>query len=157
MADAAVEGHTMTGLGGSEGKPVRRRRPLPGPSLEVVRVVWRRDGESCVVCGVRLSVGGRGWAYSIHHRRGRDRRPDSNTPQNLILVCGASNVDGCHGRIHRDSKTWAGPLGYWLSRVAAVDPLTVPVVLHDGRTVFLTAEGTYESSRGGDHGLGEHF
>ena len=117
------------------------KRPA-GPTPEIVAWVFDRDRRRCVVCGWRLS-GARGLDWSIHHRRGRDGRPDSHQPQNLIAVCGGDNVTGCHGRIHQ-RRSEAQPNGWWLSRIAGTDPLTVPVLVERGsRWVYLTADGEY--------------
>ena len=117
-----------------------------GPALEVVEMVVIRDHGCCVVCGEELQ-GERGWSWSIHHRRGRDGRPDSHMPQNLLSVCGADNVTGCHGRIHRHGKAEAQDNGWWLSRVAGTDPLRVAVLVDRGsRWVYLTADGRYSAN-----------
>lgn len=110
-----------------------------GPSRETVQLVLLRD-EGCVVCGVELS-GQRGLDWSIHHRRGRDGKPDSHQPQNLLSVCGGDNVTGCHGRIH-SRRSESQPNGWWISRIAGTDPLTVPLLIeHESRWVYLTADG----------------
>lgn len=114
-----------------------------GPTPEVVELVLYRDSSSCVVCG-ELLLGERGIGWSIHHRRGRDGKPDSHSVQNLIAVCGGDNVSGCHGRIHNHGKAEAQNGGWWLSRIAGVDPLTVPVLVERGsRWVYLTTSGEY--------------
>jgi hypothetical protein len=120
-----------------------RRHPLPkNPDPETVRRVVEREQGRCICCGVDV-LGERGWGWSIHHRRGRDRRPDSHSLANLVLLAGASNVDGCHGRVHQQSRSWSRPRGLWLSRAAGTDPLSVPLLLHGERFVYLTADGTY--------------
>jgi hypothetical protein len=113
----------------------------PGPTPEVVEVVLFRDGNRCVCCGGGLIDGGRGFEWSVHHRRGRDGKPDSHQPQNLIAVCGPDNVQGCHGRIHQ-RRSEAQPNGWWISRIAGTDPLTVPLLIErESRWVYLTADG----------------
>ena len=115
----------------------------PGPPPEVVELVLFRDGNRCVCCGWPSACGIRGVTWSLHHRRGRDGRPDSHQPQNLITVCGGDNVTGCHGRIHQN-RGEAQENGWWLSRIAGTDPLTVPVLVdHRSRWVYLAADGTY--------------
>lgn len=123
-----------------------RRHPRPkGPTSETVRLVLARDGWRCVPCGGEIGPV-RGLDYSLHHRRFRDGRPDSHTPQNLITVCGSSNVDRDHGRIHKH-RTWAKDNGYWVSRNAGTDPLLVPVfVAAIGHRVWLTATGEYSAN-----------
>jgi hypothetical protein len=116
------------------------RGPDSATVLRVLQRASRDDGPSCELCGRRLT-GLRGEHWSLHHRRGRDAKADSHSPQNLLVVHGASNVDQCHGRIH-GNRYEAEENGWWLSRVAGVDPLTVKVQLHD-RLVFFAADGSY--------------
>ena len=115
-----------------------------GPDPETVITLLTRCAGCCEVCGKPLS-GRRGYAWSVHHRRGRDGKPDSHQPQNLLVVCGADNSTGCHGRIHQHAKTESEPNGWWISRIAvANDPLTIPVLVgHGSRWVYLTATGEY--------------
>jgi hypothetical protein len=117
-----------------------KRHPLPkGPSLDVVRRVVERDEGRCRVCWDEV-FGDRALNWSVHHRRGRTRRPDSNSPQNLILVCGADNVSECHGRIHQ-RRGESQPAGWWISRITGADPLTVPLLTENGsRWVYLGAD-----------------
>lgn len=118
-----------------------RRTRSTGPDEATVQAVVNRDG-GCVVCGGAL-FGARGIDWSIHHRRGRDGKPDSHSVQNLIAVCGGDNVTGCHGRIH-SRRSESQPAGWWLSRVAGEDPLTVPLLVdRESRWVYLTADGRY--------------
>lgn len=104
-------------------------------------VVARQDGR-CVRCGEVLK-GERGFDWSVHHRRGRDGKPDSHSRQNLLAVCGADNVSGCHGWIHQHRGA-AMVNGWWLSRIAGTDPLTVAVLVdRASRWVYLTTDGGY--------------
>jgi len=83
----------------------------------------------CEVCGDSIT-GERGWDWSLHHRRGRDGKPDSHMPQNLLLVHGASNVDACHGRIHRNREGESRLRGWLIGRNSIPsDPLLVPALL----------------------------
>lgn len=120
-----------------------KRHPLPkGPDNKTVLRVLRRD-KVCVVCGAFVLGGERGWAWSLHHRRGRDGKPDSHAPQNLVLVCGSSNVDADHGRVHQE-RAWARTNGYWVSRTVGANPLLVPVrIAWLGQLAWLTADGQY--------------
>lgn len=114
-----------------------------GPTPDVVNLVLLRDGWKCVVCGDDIG-GTKGWDYSLHHRRGRDGKPDSHMPQNLITVCGGSNVDRCHGRIHA-RRYEARSYGWRIDRNAVDnDPLHHGVlVAHGSRYVYLSADGQY--------------
>lgn len=113
-----------------------------GPDADTVRLVLIREFGCCAICGNELP-GERGFGWSVHHRRGRDNKPDSHTVQNLIAVCGGDNVTGCHGRIHQ-RRSEAQPNGWWLSRIAGTDPLTVPLLIErESRWVYLTATGEY--------------
>ena len=116
-----------------------------GASPEVVNRVIQRDGWRCIRCGQDIG-GDRGLSWSLHHRRYRDGRPDSHTPQNLITVCGAANVDGCHGAIHA-SKTEAMASGWSITRHGWADPLIQPVLVAErSRWVYLTADGRYSDT-----------
>lgn len=113
-----------------------------GPTSAVVNRVLLRDGWRCIRCGEDIG-GTRGWDWSLHHRRGRDGKPDSHEPQNLITVCGAGNVDRCHGFIHQH-RGEAQENGWWLSRVAGADPLRYGILVAAGsRWCYLTATGEY--------------
>lgn len=125
--------------------PMKRSYRPTGPSGEVVDAVLTRaarDGyPHCEVCGEKVG-GERGVHWALHHRKGRGL-PDSHTPQNLILVHGAGNVDSCHGLIHRD-RGEAQDSGWSISRNTPLDPLNVAILIHDGeRWVYLTADGLY--------------
>jgi hypothetical protein len=121
---------------------VRTRARVTGPTPETVELVFNRDGGKCVRCMVHIT-GHRGFSWSLHHRRGRDGKPDSHEPQNLILVCGASNVHGCHGAIH-SRRSEAQDAGWWLSRITGADPLQYAVLVGGGaRWVYLTADCRY--------------
>ena len=142
----------------SEGRKKRMMRTLmsrriraTGPDEATVQAVVIRERGCCLVCGDPLN-GARGVGWSIHHRRGRDGKPDSHTVQNLIAVCGGDNVTGCHGRIHQ-RRSESQPAGWWLSRVAGTDPLTVPLLVdRESRWVYLTAAGTYAHEAPGVEG-----
>lgn len=115
---------------------------MTGPTLEIVQRVVLRDGGRCICCGEPLE-GERGYGWSIHHRRGRDGKPDSHMPQNLMSVCGGDNVTGCHGRIH-SRRSEAQPNGWWLSRIAGTDPLTVPLLVdRESAWKYLTNDARY--------------
>lgn len=123
------------------------RHPRPkGPDAATTWTVLNRavrdDQICCEVCGAPVD-GERGFGWSLHHRRGRDQRRDSHSVANLLVVCGSSNVDRCHGRIH-SRRSESRPAGWWLSRAANENPLTVPVLIDNGsRVVYFTADGRY--------------
>lgn len=121
------------------------KRPT-GPDNETVTIVLRRglrDGRLCCeVCGEPLH-GYRSLDWSVHHRRGRDGQRTDNSPSNLLLVCGADNMTGCHGRIHQ-RRSESQPAGWWLSRITGEDPRMTPVLVDAGsRWVYLSASGDY--------------
>ena len=139
-----------------QGKPLLRRTALAvtakrrpgrrstGPAADVVAAVLARDGHACVRCGRQVS-GERGRDWSVHHRRprrmGGDRRPDTNLPSNLVVLCG----DGsrlCHfwAESHRAEAERLG----WLLPADAV-PSQMPMVhAGAGRVVWLTDDGRLE-------------
>lgn len=127
-------------------KPASKRRTAvrdTGPSPETVAQVLTRDGFACVGCGIRIS-GERGRDWSLQHRRprgmGGTRRDDTNSPANLLTVCG-SGTTGCHGQMesHRAEALENG----WLI-TQDQDPAAVPVLVgHGSRWVLLTHDGLY--------------
>lgn len=119
-------------------RPIVRHPKPTGPDQDTVIAVLKRAQGRCEVCG-ELCAGGRGWDWSIHHRRGRQGSRTDNTISNLMLVDGASNVAGCHGYIHQYGH-WSQPRGYKLSRFSNIPPAEVPVWI-EGRWVLLTAGG----------------
>jgi len=116
---------------------MKRRARATGPSAAVVAQVCARDGR-CVRCGYE-PTGARGYDWSLHHRLRRSQG-GTNTPENLVVVCGHGTA-GCHWEVH------AGPalsrhFG-WLVR-RGDDPDTVPVFIHDVGWVLLTGDGQRE-------------
>jgi hypothetical protein len=150
-AGAQIKRRTQPRLSAPE-RPTSTRRTAPkGPDIDTVLLVLRRatrDGQPCCEVCSKPAYGERSLDWSVHHRRGRDGRPDSNSPANLLLVCGADNQSGCHGRIHQ-RRSESQPAGWWISRIPAkggvvADPLTIPVLIDGGsRWVYLGADGTY--------------
>lgn len=109
-------------------------------------LVFMRDQGRCVVCGHLVDRAGDGW--SVHHRQNRGMggrrgaaRAVSNSPANLVLVCG-SGTSGCHGDITEGRIPDARRFGYVIPTNATVDHATVPI-----RTPFgwrlLDHEGGY--------------
>lgn len=124
---------------------VRRTRAArdTGPTTDVRAQVAMRADFRCEVCG--RPVGGAA-VRSWHHRRpraaGGTRRTDTNSPANLLLVCGTGTT-GCHGRIETN-RAWARSRGYLVTQTA--DPSVVPVQLPSGHLVRLTHDGTYQEA-----------
>lgn len=116
---------------------VRRYRST-GPIPAVVEIVYERDGYACFVCGVPVGPL-RGTEHVIHHRRARrsggSQLPDTNLPQNLILL----DVD-CHTTVERERT--AAYEGGWLV-YQNHDPLLVEILWHAESWIKLTAEGRY--------------
>jgi len=87
--------------------------------------VLRRDGNSCLRCGVHISVRG----YSLHHRKGRHAlpgMPDPHIAANLVTLCG-SGTTGCHGWVHAHPEK-AYEAGWMIRRLGAERPADVPVL-----------------------------
>jgi 5-methylcytosine-specific restriction protein A len=122
-------------------KPMRRTRwtsryRSTGPTQDVVDAVYERAGHSCEVC--TEGVGDRrGVDHHIHHRRpraaGGSRRPDTNLPSNLLLLC-----PECHEQIegHREL---ARSVGWLVSQ--GTDPASVRVLVQRDRWVWLSGDG----------------
>jgi hypothetical protein len=127
--------------------------PKPtGPDDTVKLLVLKRalrlvDGlglvPCCEVCATPVLYA----AYSLHHRRGREGTRTDNSPANLLVCCGRSNVEGCHGQIHQ-RRSWSQPLGLWLPRNGVrLDPAVVAVTIDRGaRVVHLGADGQYHDN-----------
>jgi hypothetical protein len=122
--------------------PAPKRRPRDtGPDAATVALVWERDTGRCVRCGGVLT-GTRGLDWSVQHRRARqgtDRRPDTNQPANLILLCGSATTL-CHG--HVESFRAEARLFGWAIRQTE-DPAVMPVrhALHGW--ALLANDGTF--------------
>lgn len=97
--------------------------------------VLRRDGDSCLRCGVHITVRG----YSLHHRKGRrvlPGLPDPHVAENLVTLCG-SGTTGCHGWVHAHPEK-AYEQGWMIHRGSADDPAVVPVLDLLGHRWLLT-------------------
>lgn len=124
-----------------------RSRPRPtgfdGPTTDAI---LERDGQACFRCGGGLH-GQRGLDYSIQHRRARgaggSRRPDTNSVQNGIALCGsATSVGGCHA--HVESRREEAREHGWAIRQTD-DPLLMPVTHWLHGVVYLHSNGSYGS------------
>jgi len=126
-----------------------RRTGAPSDVVDAVlsRATTDEGVHVCEVCGDPIT-GERGWDWSLHHRRGRDGKPDSHLPQNLLLVHGRDNVTACHGRIHRNREGESRYNGWLISRNGIVsDPLVIPVLLFgQSAWVYLTDVDSYSES-----------
>jgi hypothetical protein len=126
----------------SQRKPrVAGRYRDTGPSRAVRKLVLARDGYACVCCGRDVWWG----LYSLQHRRARaaggSRRRDTNSPANLITLCGhATTPDGCHAWAESDPG-WASAFGYRVAQYK--DPASVQVRWH-GEWVLLARDGAVE-------------
>lgn len=124
--------------GAPERKPLRSRYRNTGPSQDVVDAVYERAHFSCELCGIGLGPM-RGRDHHIHHRRARrmggSQQPDTNQPQNLLLL-----DSSCHERVEKERD--AAYAGGWLVRQEA-DPATVELLIHGTRWVWLSSDGRY--------------
>lgn len=115
-----------------------RRQKATGPDPATVEQVYERAGYACEIGGCMVGDR-RGVDHHIHHRRpralGGTTRPETNGPQNLLLLCPA-----CHLEVeqHREQARAMG----WLVGQNQ-DPAQVPVLVHPARWVLLAADGTY--------------
>jgi hypothetical protein len=125
-------------------QPKRRTARNTGPSAAVVAQVGQRDEWACVRCGGACH-GSRGVDWSVQHRRARGmggtRRPDTNEPQSLILLCGSATT-GCHG--WAESNRTAALSNGWAVKSNS-DPLQVPVLHWQRGLIFLAADGSWSS------------
>ncbi|QKW15327.1 HNH endonuclease [Verrucosispora sp. NA02020] len=138
-------GAGLSRAAGKDAKPTPRLRDT-GPDKGTVATVVARDFGRCARCGGPVS-GQRGVDYSVHHRRARAMggtvRPDTNEPQNLLLLCGsATSPDGCHHRVE-SSRAEAYELGFLVRQ--AQDPAEVPVLHAVHGRVLLADDGTVSS------------
>jgi 5-methylcytosine-specific restriction protein A len=97
--------------------------------------VVTRAGRHCESCGGPCYLKD----HALHHRRvkgmGGSKDAATHTVSNLVLVCAS-----CHRAIHENPEQ-ARDAG-WLVRQGA-DPARVAVLLHNGRSVLLGADGHY--------------
>lgn len=95
---------------------------------KAVRVaVLVRDGDSCLRCGVHISVRG----YSLHHRKGRavaPGMPDPHVAENLVTLCGSgTSAGGCHEAVHSHPEE-SYETGWMIRRLSLQSPADVPVL-----------------------------
>lgn len=70
---------------------------------------------------------------------GGTRQPNTNSPSNLILLCG-DGVRGCHGHVEQN-RSEARKEGFNIPQFV-VNPESIPVKYWDGRTYRLNDDGT---------------
>lgn len=118
----------------------RPRYRSTGPAEAVIDAVLDRAQHSCEMCLVALGHR-RGKDWQCHHRRprrmGGSQLPDTNLPQNLLILCLS-----CHELVEAERS--AAYEGGWLVRQNA-DPAAVPVLIGATRWVLLAADGGYDS------------
>lgn len=118
--------------------PVKQRsRDRAAEYAELRLVVYRRAGGRCERCGVWLTVAG----MECHHRRLRSQG-GRDAVVNLVALCPSCHHVEVHAQPERArAEGWIVP---GLGTGPRVDPACVPVRLHDGRTVRLGDDGTYD-------------
>jgi len=119
--------------------PMKRRYTATGPAADVIEAVYERAQHSCELCTAAVGPQ-RGMDHHLHHRRprraGGSKRPDTNLPSNLLLLCPT-----CHEVV--ESRRLAGYENGWILRSEA-KPAEVPVTIWKGtRQVYLTDDGRY--------------
>lgn len=146
LAAQGIHHPTSTLVSRKPAKGATQRRQDTGFSREVVDVILGRDGHACTRCG-GACWGERGLDYSIQHRRARGMggtvQPDTNMPQNGILLCGSGGGDsGCHSWIesHREEARQHG----WAIRQDQ-NPLLVPVTHYLHGLIYLYSNGSWGS------------
>ncbi|OKI47275.1 HNH endonuclease [Micromonospora sp. CB01531] len=115
-----------------------RRDLTPSRRKAIKRVMlprrYKATGPTAEAVGDR-----RGVDHHIHHRRpraaGGSKRPDTNLPSNLLLLC-----PPCHQQIE-SHRAVAQSMG-WLV-VQAADPAQTAVLVQRDRWTYLTADGRY--------------
>lgn len=119
----------------------KRSTKSTGPKRSVVELVYERANYSCELCLVGIGPQ-RGVDHHVHHRRprraGGSRRPDTNCPANLLLLC-----PSCHEVI--EVQRSAAYAGGWLVG-ASQGPARVPVLIGAVRLVYLSNDGRYVDS-----------
>jgi 5-methylcytosine-specific restriction enzyme A len=132
-----ARGHRVKRTEGPKRTAMKSRYRKTGPSDEVVDLVYERAQWSCEIDGAQVGDR-RGTDHHIHHRRprrmGGSQLPDTNAPQNLLLLC-----PSCHETV--ESERTAAYGGGWLVR-QNWDPARTPVLVL-AKAVFLTADGKY--------------
>lgn len=123
---------------------------MTGPTEQTREAVITRAAYHCELCNRPISG-----PASVHHRRprrmGGTRRADTNSPANLLLLCG-SGTTGCHGwvELHRREGLDAGVILYDRD-----NPTEHPFMDRLGNWWTLTDEGTKQlTNPSADSGVG---
>lgn len=133
------------GKGLRSGAPAKPKAKKSGgsnaglPALK--RQARRRDGDTCVKCGVVLHGGG-----NVHHRRNRGNggSPKANVISNLITLCGTPLTE-CHGEVTLEPyECDAFANGWRLSTNGKTDPATEPVNVAWLGWAYPLADGTWQ-------------
>lgn len=118
---------------------IKAKARSTGPVREVVDLVYERAGYACEIDGVIVGPV-RGMDHHIHHRRPRQkggtRRPDTNLPQNLLLLC-----PPCHEAVEVRGRRTAYDNGWLVGSI--FDPALIQVLINFERWVYLTPDGRY--------------
>jgi 5-methylcytosine-specific restriction protein A len=118
--------------------PLKSRHKGTGPARDAVDAVYERAGHSCELCTCAVGPQ-RGLDHHVHHRRpraaGGSKRPDTNLPSNLLLLC-----PPCHDEI--ESRRGEALSAGWLV-LQSGDPAETAVLIHRDRWVYLTDDGDY--------------
>ena len=129
---------SMKGLQPAAPLPRKKARPTPNRnrnakdhySHEIRPAVFERAGGRCERCGRGVTDG-----FECHHRKLR-----SQGGKDDLATCCCLCTD-CHEWAHGNPE--AARAAGWIVRRGS-DPAKVAVVLHDGRTVRLDPDGSYD-------------
>ena len=99
---------------------------------KVRRVVLERAQGRCEGCGNPQ-------ANNLHHRQFRSRG-GPHTVNNLVLLCGAGNTNGCHGKAHSADAPTGWAVSSWES------PTLIPFQHHVFGLVHLLEDGTTDGT-----------
>lgn len=112
---------------------------MTGPSADVVDAVYERAGYCCELCQVGVGPV-RGLDHHVHHRRprrrGGDKRPETNLPSNLLLLCLT-----CHAVV--ESRRLVAYDNGWLLRSKHIPSQRPVLVWRGSRWTFLDDRGGY--------------